>query len=366
MFVLPDWVEKLREMSWWQRTIAITSGLFLVGFALIDFIIRLDDLLSVPDRVRNIWSVALRTTMGTAPLAWIILAVGIACLAVAFAPMWLPEIPHQELKKPTDKEGLIRLIRSVAERGLALGFTPPVTIVEPLHTDGAKVSVWLAGLEPFHKLAQEFVLQLSIYQDHADEVHKLRNKLNEIQESGTSERVIEKESARYERGLHEHEQARREASYKAQAAAHTIMQETARELYGQSGPAQKELTVPIVEAATRAYERTKNTLIGKAAEAHDVDEKELLSWYGYFLWQRMPLHGNQPPSRIPERIEIGEKAEYHLQWDDAGNLVLKESFDGRRFVNLHFLSADFDRIIAAINDDVPPAPSKPKRDFGQA
>ena len=303
VFGLLDWVEKLRGMSWRQRAIAIIGGTLLVGYALLDFTIRLNDLLSVPDSVRNIWSVAQRMITGTAPLAWFILAVGIACLAVAIAPVWLSSLlAKQELKKPTDKKGLVELIRGVAERGITLGFAPSLTTVEPLHADATKVSGWLAGLEPFHSLAQEFSLQLSIYQDHTTDALELREKLHQIKESGANERVIEKESSRYEERLLEHEQARREASYKAVAAAHALMEETARELFGPSGPASKELTVPIVEAVTRAYERTKNTIIGKAAEAHDNDEKELLSWYAYFLWERMPLHGNRASVAHPRDV----------------------------------------------------------------
>jgi len=66
--------------------------------------------------------------------------------------------------------------------------------------------------------------------------------------------------------------------------------------------------IPLLEAATRAYEQTRNDRIASFAVANDATPDGILRWYCYALviprdnGPLMQLFGTRPPSRVQEQI----------------------------------------------------------------
>jgi hypothetical protein len=122
--------------------------------------------------------------------------------------------------------------------------------------------------------------------------------------------------------------------------------------------ASREQTVPLLEAARRAYEQTRGTLVAGVAEARfgDEDRREgTLTWFCYALATRLAIHGNWPPSRVPEEIDwaiVGKRHSFRMR-DDA--LILHEHSGDGYYENLYVLAHELPRALEEIKALSPPA-----------
>jgi hypothetical protein len=102
-----------------------------------------------------------------------------------------------------------------------------------------------------------------------------------------------------------------------------------------TGPQQLSL----VEAATQAYEQTKGTTPAAFAEGSadpETRNEDIITWYCFYLAERLPIYGNQPPSRVSEKINwaaVGKRMNFRFR---NGALRLIETFrDEQYYENLY-------------------------------
>jgi hypothetical protein len=100
-----------------------------------------------------------------------------------------------------------------------------------------------------------------------------------------------------------------------------------------AGEAEKwlhESLVPLKEAATRAYEQTRESLSAGLAEASGDSP---ITWYCYALWQRIPIYGCYAPSRLLEEIPDAHKNRYSFRME-GDEVVLRQHSGNARYENL--------------------------------
>jgi hypothetical protein len=113
--------------------------------------------------------------------------------------------------------------------------------------------------------------------------------------------------------------------------------------------------VPLLEAATQAYEKTRNDPIGKSVRilCHD-DNEEIIKWYCYALVGRrghnklVTLYGTRPPSRQRETIDIDSPlADFSIE---NGAVILRDRTERSAVVGqgLVVTSSDLNKAIAKI------------------
>ncbi len=111
--------------------------------------------------------------------------------------------------------------------------------------------------------------------------------------------------------------------------------------------------LPLLEAATRAYEQTKDKEVSIWATAIAKSDDDILTWYCRAM--TMPrtgkpplisLSGIEPPSRLIEQIDVPLFNNYDFEVDGKA-IILKELHGTRRFENL---SVDLAELNAAINE----------------
>jgi hypothetical protein len=90
-------------------------------------------------------------------------------------------------------------------------------------------------------------------------------------------------------------------------------------------------TVPLIEAATRAYEKTRGTL---AAEAAERNGGTVITWCCWALWPKLTIYGSWPPSRLPEVVSWDLRNRYSFELVD-GQVGLESRVEQGRFGNLH-------------------------------
>lgn len=101
-------------------------------------------------------------------------------------------------------------------------------------------------------------------------------------------------------------------------------------------------TLPLLEAATRAYEQTRGTVLAEAAER---DGSSIITWYCWALWPRLSIYGARPPSRVAELVPWDYRNRYSFELTD-GDVVLQSRFEEGMFVNLHVNANEFARVLA--------------------
>jgi hypothetical protein len=106
-------------------------------------------------------------------------------------------------------------------------------------------------------------------------------------------------------------------------------------------------TIPLIEAATRAYEQTRAA--GKlSAGVSEVLSDNALTWFCWALWERLELFGKWPPSRISEHIPWQRHNEFTFAIE--GDKVRLCELSGKRkcFEDLHVTTAGFEAAIQKI------------------
>jgi hypothetical protein len=107
-----------------------------------------------------------------------------------------------------------------------------------------------------------------------------------------------------------------------------------------------ETLLLLSEAATRAYEQTRGSLAAKMAE--ETGETPI-TWYAYALWQRMPVCGCFPPSRLLEAIPDDEKKRFSFHWNGL-DLSLKQYSGKARYENLRVRGSELKQAIRSISE----------------
>lgn len=89
--------------------------------------------------------------------------------------------------------------------------------------------------------------------------------------------------------------------------------------------------LPLIEAATRAYEQTRGTVVAGVAEG---EGDRLITWYCWAIWPKLTIHGTWPPSRVPEVVpwEMRNRLSFELV---DGQVVLESRVKQGRFESLH-------------------------------
>jgi hypothetical protein len=119
------------------------------------------------------------------------------------------------------------------------------------------------------------------------------------------------------------------------------------------GEAAPETFIPLMEAATRAYEQLRHTPISIWAEASGDSGEDALTWYCRFLTSTerseklapIALTGVQPPSRIQESIDV-HPSEYDFVVEND-TIVLQERNGRCRYEKL---SVNENELAAAIEE----------------
>jgi hypothetical protein len=93
--------------------------------------------------------------------------------------------------------------------------------------------------------------------------------------------------------------------------------------------ATSEGRISLMEAATRAYEQTRNRPVAGFAEAEGSNDR-ILTWYCNFMTRpdhgrppRVTLWGKRPPSRLNEKIGVVVLSTYDFHVEDNA-IVLRE------------------------------------------
>lgn len=109
--------------------------------------------------------------------------------------------------------------------------------------------------------------------------------------------------------------------------------------------------VPLMEAARRAYEQTKDREVSIFPYALSKSDDDILTWYCNAMTishegkpPLIKLYGNQPPSRIIEPIEVQLFNRYDFEVD-GGSIILKERNGRFRFENLSVDPAELEEAI---------------------
>jgi hypothetical protein len=110
--------------------------------------------------------------------------------------------------------------------------------------------------------------------------------------------------------------------------------------------------VPLWEAATLAYEQTKNNDIGVTAYGSCDSSDDILIWYCDYMARHLgsgrppliKLYGNQPPSRKNEEIYIDPLDRYGFVVED-GQIILQEQNGRMRYENLTVTKSELDEAI---------------------
>jgi hypothetical protein len=109
--------------------------------------------------------------------------------------------------------------------------------------------------------------------------------------------------------------------------------------------------LPLLEAATQAYEQTRGTLVATFAEAPigREDRREgTLTYFCYLLAERLSIYGNWPPSRTREKVDWAAlRKRYSFKMRD-GALIFQEHYDSGYYENLCVLASELPRALAEI------------------
>jgi hypothetical protein len=116
---------------------------------------------------------------------------------------------------------------------------------------------------------------------------------------------------------------------------------------------QKPLRIPLKDAASTAYERTRHSLMGRTAEAEGEADK-IVTWYCYLLWGRgLAIYGTRPPSTKIEMISSSSYKNTHSFEVTHGAVILSERSGRGRFENLQVAADDLTRVLDEIAEEYP-------------
>src|SRR5262249_49029307 len=109
--------------------------------------------------------------------------------------------------------------------------------------------------------------------------------------------------------------------------------------------ARDEGRISLMEAATRAYEQTRNRPVARFAEAEGSDDR-ILTWYCNFMTRpdhgrppRVTLWGKRPPSRLNEKISVLSNYDFKAE---NGAIVLRERMGNVRYQDLTVARSEVD------------------------
>jgi hypothetical protein len=99
-------------------------------------------------------------------------------------------------------------------------------------------------------------------------------------------------------------------------------------------------TIPLMEAATRAYEETRAA--GKlSAGVADALSENALTWFFWALWERLELFGSWPPSRRVEHIPWQRHNEFRFVIEGDDVRLRETRGQQKSFENLHVTEDGF-------------------------
>jgi len=108
--------------------------------------------------------------------------------------------------------------------------------------------------------------------------------------------------------------------------------------------------ISLMEAATRAYEQTRNRPVARFAEAEGSNDR-ILTWYCNYMSRpdhgrppRVTLWGKRPPSRLDEKINVLSNYDFMVE---NGAIVLRERMGNVRYQDL---TAACSEVAAAIRE----------------
>jgi hypothetical protein len=113
--------------------------------------------------------------------------------------------------------------------------------------------------------------------------------------------------------------------------------------------------ISLMEAATRAYEQTRNRPVARFAELpasrkfiNDSNDR-ILTWYCNYMTRpdhgrppRVTLWGKRPPSRLDEKIDVLSNYDFEVE---NGAIVLRERMGNVRYQDLTVASSEVDAAI---------------------
>jgi hypothetical protein len=110
--------------------------------------------------------------------------------------------------------------------------------------------------------------------------------------------------------------------------------------------------ISLMEAATLAYEQTRNRPVASFAEAFGNSNDQILTYYCYAMtrsldYGRPPLvalQGKRPPSRLNEKIDVALLSNYDFHVEN-GAIVLRERMGNVRYQDLTVARSEVDAAI---------------------
>jgi TIR domain-containing protein len=105
--------------------------------------------------------------------------------------------------------------------------------------------------------------------------------------------------------------------------------------------------VPFEQVARTAYDQTRHTIVGYAAES--MGGGGVLTWYGHALWDRMPIFGVWTHALSHEEIPREDRNKYIMELDE-GRIVLRERYDAGRFEDIKVRRRDVPAALQSIRD----------------
>jgi hypothetical protein len=116
--------------------------------------------------------------------------------------------------------------------------------------------------------------------------------------------------------------------------------------------------LPLIEAATRAYEQTRGTLVATFAEAEITRREErhesIITYFCYLLGERLSIYGNCPPSRTREEIDwMAIRKQYNFKFRN-GALIFERQHSKDHYEKLEVLASELPRALEEIKALSPP------------